>query len=541
MRKVLTVIMDGIGHTPETFGNAVHAAHTPNLNWLQKNAHYLQLFAHGTHVGLPSDTDMGNSEVGHNALGAGRIYDQGAKLVDESVKTGSIFKSKTWQTICKQINEDATARKLHLIGLLSDGNVHSHEQHLHALLTQAKKDGIREVRIHPLLDGRDVSERSAEVYVERLNELIAKLDDRSFNVKIASGGGRMTTTMDRYEADWSMVERGWNAHVYGQSKNQFQSIEQALAHFRKDPLLTDQTIPEFVIAESGKPVGPIVDGDCVIFFNFRGDRSIEISRAFMDETFDKFPRKSKPNVFYAGMMEYDGDLKIPSNFLVSPPEIENTLSNYLITKKVRQFACSETQKFGHVTYFWNGNRSGFIDKKYEDYLEISSDNISFDLKPWMKAYEITEATISKISNGSFDFGRINYPNGDMVGHTGNFHATVLAVQTVDLMIGRLIAACRATNTVLIVTADHGNADEMFDAKPKDFPSWSSEIIEQNIKPKTSHTLNPVPFYVFDPLNSNWHSSNQKNPGLGHVANTINTLLGVPESEDFLPSLLRNAK
>ena len=233
----------------------------------------------------------------------------------------------------------------------------------------------------------------------------------------------------------------------------------------------DQILPSFVIEKDGKPVSTVKTGDSVIFFNFRGDRSIEISRAFEEKDLDTFDRGEFPDVFFAGMMEYDGDLHIPKNYLVDPPSIDDTLGEYLVNKGLKQFACSETQKYGHVTFFWNGNRSGKFSETLEEYLEIPSDNISFDEKPWMKSYEITEQTIDRMKKGSFDFARINYPNGDMVGHTGNLEASIVAVETVDLCIGKLIKAANETDTILLITADHGNADEMFDTKESGPDNW----------------------------------------------------------------------
>jgi 2,3-bisphosphoglycerate-independent phosphoglycerate mutase len=537
-RRVLTVVMDGVGISQNDFGNAVANAAMPNLNWLSQNATWRTLAAHGKAVGLPSDNDIGNSEVGHNALGAGRIFDQGAKLVQNAIADGSIFEGPSWQELVAHVKSKSTT--MHFLGLLSDGNVHAHEQHLYAMLRHAKQDGVTKVRVHVLLDGRDVGEKTAEIYVGRLNQVINELASATFDIKVASGGGRMSMTMDRYEADWPMVKRGWDCHVHGIAPHYFDTLSDALRQFRKDPSLTDQYIPAFVIGKKDKPLGRILDNDVVVFFNFRGDRAMEISRAFTDANFDKFDRKPNPKVLFAGMMEYDGDLKVPSRYLVSPPAISDTLGEFLSRSRVRQFACSETQKFGHVTYFWNGNRSGYFDKNFEEYVEITSDtDITFDKKPWMKAYEITEQTIARMRSGSFEYGRINLANGDMVGHTGNYEATLIAVETVDLMLGRLISAARETDTILMVTADHGNADEMFDAKAKDFPEWRSLPLSKRPTPKTAHTINPVPFAIFDPTKSTpWKlDPSVSTASLGNVANTVLTLLGLKERDSYLPSLI----
>ena len=538
-RRLLTVIMDGVGERESSYGNAVKLAHTPVLNLLRKQSLFTTLKAHGTAVGLPSDADMGNSEVGHNAMGSGRIFDQGAKLVTGALESRHLFEGECWQKLINQVKINKSV--LHFIGLLSDGNVHSHEQHLYGLLREAKRIGITTVRLHVLFDGRDVPEKSAEIYTERLEKELAELRSKDFDIKPASGGGRMIVTMDRYEADWEIVKRGWNAHVHGEAPHSFSTLMEAIKFFRKDPSLTDQFLPPFILKENGKPVGTINDNDGVVLFNFRGDRAIEISRVFTEDPFTKFDRGRFPKVFYAGMMQYDGDLHIPSNFLVAPPAIGDTLGEYLVAHSMKQFACSETQKFGHVTYFWNGNRSGMFDKKLEEYLEIPSDKIEFQYKPWMKAYEITEETINRVKAGTFDFMRINYPNGDMVGHTGNLEAAMIAMSTVDIMLGYLWRACIETNTILMVTADHGNCDEMFEAKGEGPANWLSLPFNERPKPKTAHTLNPVPFYLFDPSGlDQWALStvNETRPSIAYIASTIIEILGLPAKDSFVPSLIK---
>ncbi|NRA64459.1 MAG: 2,3-bisphosphoglycerate-independent phosphoglycerate mutase [Pseudobacteriovorax sp.] len=538
-RRVLTVVMDGIGIRDSSYGNAFALAKTPALDWLKCHSLYRNLFAHGPFVGLPSKSDIGNSEVGHNALGAGKVYDQGAKLVANAINSGEMFEGDPWRRLVEILS--GNKKTLHFIGLLSDGNVHSHCDHLYKMMQRAKQDGVGRVRIHCLLDGRDVGPKTAETYIEQLESFMNELRSDSFDVAVASGGGRMTTTMDRYEADWSMVERGWNAHVLGQAEHEFDSMADMLHHFRKDTELTDQNFPAFTIKNKGQK--GIIDGDAVVLWNFRGDRAIEISRAFTEADFDGFDRKAFPSVFFAGMMQYDGDLKIPETFLVNPPKIEGTLSEHLIGSGFRQFACSETQKFGHVTYFWNGNRSDYFDKSMEDYVEIPSELGGFDQTPWMKAHEITEATIAALRRPDFQIGRINYANGDMVGHTGSLQASIVAVGVVDLQIARLIDVCRKTDTILIVTADHGNCDEMFDSKADPDSDWFAETdMESWPSPKTSHTLNPVPFYFYDPKGIAGYELNQ-DPALsiGHVAGTIVSACGAPSFDDFLDPVVRRAK
>lgn len=528
---LLLIIMDGVGEGPENLGNAVHLAQTPNLDYLKKNWPWTILKAHGTAVGMPSDGDMGNSEVGHNAMGAGRVYAQGAKLVESSMNSGEIFKGETWNWLTE------SPRAMHFMGLLSDGNVHSHINHLIKMIEQADRQGIENVFVHILLDGRDVPETSALIFVEKLESTLEIINNKgNRNYRIASGGGRMYITMDRYQADWSMVERGWRCHVEGVGRR-FGSATEAIETYRNEyPGIIDQDLKEFVIEEEGHPVGNILDGDSVIFFNFRGDRAIEISRTFEEEHFDRFER-ALPKIRYAGMMEYDGDLHIPKRYLVSPPRIEDTIGEILAENKISQLAISETQKYGHTTYFWNGNRSGKFSQEYETYIEIPSDIISFNKKPQMKAIEITHRLIQEIKSGKYRFLRINYPNGDMVGHTGDLKATIKAVETVDNCLGRLLDIIEEMKGIAVITADHGNSDEMYimdkkTGKPKR---------DGNGKPlaKTAHTLNPVPFIIYDPeYNGEYVIKEKDDLGLANLAATLTELLGYVPPEHFQESIIR---
>ena len=525
-RPVFAIVMDGIGLAPDTASNAVKNAKTPTLDMLMEKYPMLKLKAHGTAVGLPSDDDMGNSEVGHNALGAGQVFAQGAKLVSNSIESGKMFESNAWKEI---ISVKDTGKTLHFIGLFSDGNVHSHIDHLKAMLERSKKDGVKTVRIHILLDGRDVGETSALDYVEPFEAFLDQLNTDGFDAKIASGGGRMNITMDRYEADWSMVERGWHTHVLGEGRN-FATAKEAIETYRKETGCIDQDLPAFVIAEDGHPCGKITDGDSVVFYNFRGDRAIEISKVFEDESFDKFDRVYFPKVTYAGMLEYDGDLHIPSRYLVSPPEITGTMGEYLANTGVTQYALSETQKFGHVTYFWNGNKSGKFDEKTEVYEEIKSDVIPFEQRPWMKCAEIADRLIEVAEEGKFRFMRVNFPNGDMVGHTGNYLATIVSVEALDVALARILEAIDKVHGVAIITADHGNADEMYELDKKTGQPKADK--NGSFKAKTSHTLNPVPCIIYDNFGSdNYTVKKDGNYGLSNVAATLVNLMGY-EAPDF---------
>ena len=522
---VLTIVMDGIGLAPETVSNAVATSFTPNLDMLMHVYPTLSLKAHGTAVGLPSDDDMGNSEVGHNALGAGQVFAQGAKLVTQSIETGKMFASNTW---CEVIsNVKANNSTLHFLGLFSDGNVHSHIDHLKAMIVRAKEEGIANVRIHILIDGRDVGETSALEYINPFEQFIASLSDDTCCIKIASGGGRMKITMDRYEANWAMVELGWKTHVLGEGR-QFASAAEAVEAYRAEYKVIDQDLPPFVIAEDGKPVGTINDGDSVVFFNFRGDRSIEISKTFdaPEGAFDKFDRVRVPKVVYAGMLEYDGDLHIPSKYLVSPPEITNTMGEYLATTGVSQYAISETQKYGHVTYFWNGNKSGKFSEENETYVEVLSDVVPFEQRPWMKCAEITDKLIEALESGKYKYLRVNFPNGDMVGHTGSLAATRCSVEALDIQLGRILAVVDKLGGVALITADHGNADEMFEMDKKTGQPKADK--NGKLKAKTSHTLNPVPCIIYDNTDAKEHYTVKQDLGqfgLSAVAATMVNLLG----------------
>ncbi len=531
--SILTVVMDGVGLGPQDEGNAVWLARTPTLDRLFASSAHLALAAHGRAVGLPSDKDMGNSEVGHNALGAGRVFEQGASLVNQAIKSGALFEGESWRWLIQGVLE--SGEPLHFIGLLSDGNVHSHEQHLHAMLRRASQEGVKAACVHALLDGRDVGERSALIYFDRLEAVLGEINaggDREY--QIASGGGRMCLTMDRYEADWSMVQRGWAHHVLGEGRR-FPSARVAIETLREESGAVDQFLPGFVIGEEQGAVGPIRDGASVIFFNFRGDRGIEISRAFEEEGLKEFKRGRLPKLRYAGMMQYDGDLKIPKRFLVQPPAISRTLGEHLARNGVTQYACSETQKFGHVTYFWNGNRSGFFDESLERYQEIPSDLIPFEQRPWMKSAEIVDATQAALRSGVRS-ARINFANGDMVGHTGDRRAAILAVEAVDLALARLLKTVKELGGVALITADHGNADEMYARKK----GGGFQRVGERITPLTSHSLNPVPLILFDPLTRFPQGLNSEisQPGLANVAATLLNLLGLEAPEDYAPSLLR---
>jgi 2,3-bisphosphoglycerate-independent phosphoglycerate mutase len=532
---LVMVIMDGVGYGKYAEGDAVADSKLYSFRALEASCPATRLKAHGLAVGLPADDDMGNSEVGHNAIGCGRVFAQGAKLVSASIETGAMFEGSTWQKLVSRLGSGG-AGAMHFIGLFSDGNVHSHIDHLKAMLGRARQDGVKRARIHILLDGRDVGEQSALEYVTPFEAYLAGLSIDGFDYRIASGGGRQYITMDRYGADWSMVERGWKTHVLGQGR-QFASATEAIQAYRAEkPAIIDQDIHEFVIAKDGKPVGTVEDGDAVVYFNFRGDRALEMTAAFENDDFTFFDRVRRPKVEYAGMMEYDGDLHVPAQYLVSPPSIDRTMGEYLAASRVPMLAISETQKFGHVTYFFNGNRTGKFDETMEDYIEVPSDRLPFEQRPWMKTAEITDKVLEAIESGKYRFIRLNFPNGDMIGHTGNYQAVVCSLEAMDLQIGRIRTAVEKAGGILLLSADHGNSDDMFEHDKKS----GAVTLKADGKPraKTSHSLNPVPCVLYDPeTKGEYRKELREGLGISSLAATCIELLGYKPPADYDPSVL----
>lgn len=523
---VVLVVMDGVGIGDASAADAVHLARTPVLDHLRALPSATSLFAHGTHVGMPSDKDMGNSEVGHNALGAGRVVSQGAKLVAHAVRDGSLFEGDTWNGALAFAQKNQ--KPLHFLGLLSDGNIHSHIDHLLAMIRAAAKAGTKQVRVHLLTDGRDVDGRSALGYIETLEQALAQCNASGLDYRIASGGGRMRYTMDRYEAEWDMVQRGWDLHVRGEGRAVKSAAEGVQRYYDEDDR-DDQWVEGFVVTDDQGPVGRIESGSSVILFNFRGDRAIEISRAFEAQELPELSRPDRPDVYFAGMMQYDGDTFVPQRYLVDPPSIDATMGERLVLSNRRQLAIAETHKYGHVTYFWNGNKSGAFDPGRETYIEVPSDLEHLEQRPWMRSAQVTDQLIAKANEEHYDLIRVNYANGDMIGHTGDLRAAAMAVEAVDLALGRLVAWVKARSGILVVTADHGNADQMFEVK------GGQEVV------KTSHTLNPVPFAIYDPRSSQGGPRIAVAPGqagIGNVAATTLELMGFTPPDSMLPSLIR---
>ena len=536
---ILLVILDGVGLRQNRYGNAVLQAHTEFIDQLFEKYPWVSLEASGEAVGILKG-QMGNSEVGHNALGAGQIIKQGIAKIEDDFQTGAIWQSVAWRGAIANVKEHSST--LHFSGIFSDGGVHSSLSQLLKMLEQAQKEGIERVRIHLVLDGRDVPPQSADQYIKILEDKIQYLktiSDFPLDYRIASGGGRMVFIADRYESDWSIVKKGWDALVYGKADHYFIDAMQAITEMRaKEPSLQDQYFPSFVIVEQNsdhlpdpsQPVGLVKDGDSFIYYDFRADRALEITKAFTEQNFHGFDRGTENNrllnVYFAGMTEYDADQHIPAHCLVAPIKITNTLHEILSRNNISQLAVAETVKFGHITYYFNGN--SYEPAKKEEFLEIKSDTRPFDERPWMKAAEITDAVLEKISetdpNGKpkYQFVRINYAGGDMVGHFGELEPTIVAMEAIDLQLDRLAKVVDRLGGMMIITADHGNAEEVYDPNTK--------------QPKTSHTTNPVPCWFYDNTqNSSLYQINQiEHSGLSNVAPTIAKLFNIHD----LPSSWR---
>lgn len=538
---IVLVVMDGVGLSLSRSGNAVRQAHTEFLDQAMSKYLNIPLVASGAAVGvLPGQ--MGNSEIGHNALGSGQIIKQGIANVEAAFQSGMIWDSKAWQETMAWLKKSntvsqhssATTPTLHFCGIFSDGGVHSDIKHLEQMIQRAYAEGVRRIRIHAIFDGRDVAPQSEPKYIDRIEKFCAKFKDADF--RIASGAGRMVATADRYENDWDMVKLGWDMMVKGIAPREFRSAKEAIRTLRKEnPKIQDQYLPAFVIIENvaetsalksraararnsavfagnaTQPVGRIMDGDAVIYYDYRADRAVEIATAFTASEFDKFNRGKLPNIYFAGLTEYDSDRQIPEHILVPPVEISQPLNVFLGQQKISQLAVSETVKFGHITYYFNGN--SYKKAPFEKQLEIPSDTQPFNTRPWMKSAEITDAVLDDLAH--YKFVRINYPGGDMVGHFAELEPTIVAIEAIDLQLMRLAKKVDELGGMMIITADHGNAEE---------------LIDRQGAPRTAHTTNPVPCIFYDNTLSakRYAAAKLDQPGLANLAATIATLLGEPD-------------
>lgn len=509
---VVLAILDGVGLAPDGPGNAVSKARTTFLGEAAQKYLHIALEASGEAVGLLPG-QMGNSEVGHNTMGCGRIYKQGVAHIEEAFKNGDVFKSDAWHGAISRVLEGGDGSKastLHFSGIFSDGGVHSHISHLEQMIEHAYDDGVRKIRIHAVFDGRDVAPQSEPKYIQRLEEYVSRFTDA--DIRIASGGGRMVAVADRYENDWSVVARGWDMMVNGHAEYFFKSATEAILTLRRlTPSVQDQNLPAFVIVDDKeKPVGKVEKGDSFIYFDFRADRAIEIAQAFTYWDFPYFNRGdyTPDDVYFAGMTEYNSDTHVPEHRLVEPVHIENTLSRLLGERGVSQLAISETVKFGHITYYFDGN--SYEKAPGEDFIEIDSYAEPFETRPWMRSAEIADEAIKKMSD--YKFVRLNFPGGDMVGHTADMEATITAMESIDLALGRIMNKVSELHGCLVIVADHGNAEELLDAEGRK---------------KTSHTINKVPCIICDNTENaaKYQSSDLQAPGLSNLASTLAVLLG----------------
>jgi len=527
---LIHVVLDGWGVGESNATNAISLANIPMMNSLIKMSEYTELWTHGLHVGLPNEKDLGGSEVGHMTMGAGMIKDQGPTLIQKLIKSGEFFDSPVLNQIIRNCITYDTP--LHLLGLLSDGNIHSHVDHMEAIIRHAFNTGLKRCYLHALLDGRDTKVQSALEFTEPFEDLFAFLKSQRPEVDyaFASGGGREFITMDRDE-NWNKIELGWKAHILAKSENHFPSIKNAIEYFRKNnPGIIDQDIPEFVIVRDGEPIGRIEDQHGLIFTNFRGDRAIEFSETVLDKDFTHFDRIFLPKVFFASMTQYNQDRGFPQNFITGTPVVSEPFGKRILELGLKQFRLTETQKFPHVTFFYNGGYREPLDISLENYHLIKSDKIdSFAKKPEMKSKEIGNKAVEFISSGEYQYGLINFANADMVGHTGDLPATILAVEAIDKALAKIVSTIDLVNGILVVTADHGNADQMLISNS----DGTQEIC-------TKHSLNPVPFIIYDPLYNGEYilkpfGKNFEN-NLSHVASTNFVLLGKSIPDDLAPSL-----
>lgn len=487
---VALIIMDGYGNGKTCDpNNAIQIAKTPVIDGLRQSFPATNIQASGEFVGLP-DGQMGNSEVGHTNIGAGRIIYQALTRITKAIKDGDFFQNKALLSVAAETKANGGA--LHLMGLVSPGGVHSHSEHLYGLLQFAKDQGIEKVYVHAFLDGRDVDPSSAADYVAELQEQIDKI-----------GCGQIATLSGRYYAmdrdkRWERVQKAYDAIARGQGVAADDAVEAVKASYAND--VTD----EFVVPAVVGDYQGMNSGDGVIFFNFRPDRAREITHAFTDAEFDGFERKDL-KLSFATMTQYEEGLDV---HIAYPPEsIENTLGQVIAKNGMTQLRIAETEKYAHVTFFFNGG----VEEPYEgeDRILVPSPKVAtYDLQPEMSAIEVTDKVVEAIKSGKYDFIILNYANGDMVGHTGVIEAAVKAVETVDTCVGRFVEAIREVGGEVCITADHGNADQMVDP--------------ESGAPFTAHTTNPVPFIVVSDR-VGWIASEG---ALCDIAPTLLTLAGM---------------
>lgn len=463
----MLMILDGWGISENNEGNAEVIANTPNMDRIFKSYPNTKISASGLSVGLP-EGQMGNSEVGHLNIGAGRVIYQELTRINREIELCNLYKNTTLLSAVENVKKCNS--KLHLMGLLSDGGVHSHIDHLKALLKLAKDNGISEVYVHGFLDGRDVPPASAKDYINEIEKYMAQEEIGEF----ATISGRYYA-MDR-DKRWERVNLAYNALIYGKGETAASAIEAVENSYKENK--TDEFVLPTVILKNNEPVANIKENDSVIFFNFRPDRAREITRAIVDEEFSGFEREYF-KTYYVTLTQYDKTIK-NVKVAYSPESYNNTLGQYLSSLGLKQLRIAETEKYAHVTFFFNGGIEA--PNEGEDRILIPSPKVAtYDLKPEMSAYEVTEAVIKEIKEQKYDFIILNFANPDMVGHTGIMEAAIKAVETVDSCVGKVVDEVMKLNGCMIITADHGNVEEMVDAKTKE--------------PQTAHTTNKVPLII----------------------------------------------
>jgi 2,3-bisphosphoglycerate-independent phosphoglycerate mutase len=529
-KPVLLIVMDGWGMGTGGQEDAVTQANTPVFDKLWNRYAHTELMTHGKYVGLPSNKDMGGSEVGHLTMGAGQILDQGPTRINNAIADGSFYNS---EALHKVIAQGLSGGTIHLLGLLSDGNIHSHIDHFIALARYAAQQGVKRLRVHALLDGRDVGIQTAQNYIKQLETLFTELNAQGCDYAFASAGGREQIIMDR-DQDWGKVKPGWDAMVHGVCDRRFMSMQEAVQSLRaKHPDIVDQDLPGFIIVDAeDKPIGTVQDGDAVVMVNFRGDRAIEITEAFEVDDFNGFERGECPDILFAGMMVYDEDRNLPELQLMGPTKVDNPFGKRILEMGIKQFRLTETQKYPHVTFFFNGGYREPLDASMEDYILIPSDKgISFADAPEMKAPEIASKAVALIESGEYGFGLMNFANADMVGHCGAIAPAIAAIEAVDTAVGRIVDALEKVGGCALIAADHGNAEEMQVFK------------DGEVEACTKHSVNPVPCILFDPAFDGSYALRQPikddihSPGLSHLAATLFEMMGYEPPLDLNPSLI----
>lgn len=526
---VVLAILDGVGLRDETQDNAVTQAHLEFLNSASQNYPNIKLNAAGAAVGLLKD-QAGNSEAGHNTMGCGQIIEQGLAHTNKAFATGEVWQSRAWRDIVTRVTDSKPGSILHFAGIFSDGGVHSDISHLEKMIARAHEQGVKKIRIHAIFDGVDVGPQSSMSYLQRMGQYLEQYADCDY--QIASGAGRAVAVTDCNCQNWEMVQTGWQMMVHGEAMHNFHSPNEAIQYFYgQKPDLTDDNIPAFVITDAnGVPVGPMQDGDSVIYWDFRADCAKEITEAFTKNHFKPFNRSAhlqvttaiandpasaahlptpdaRPDILFVGMTEYDHEKHLPEGRLVEPAIFEHTLTQYLNSKNISQLAVSETARFKHVTYYFNGNRDEQL--KNEQRVEVEADQKSVAARPWMQVAEIADEVIEKLEQ--FQFVRVNFPNADVIGKERDLEAAIISLEAVDIQLKRIAKEVERLGGMMLIVSDHGNAEDL----------------------TKTHTSNPVPCIFYDNTDNKqkYQAVQATDAGLANVAATVAALLGQTDYPD----------